>query len=142
MENGDNIGREGNTRDKPSAGNNHLNLIPPSILSGKREIYSEVITATASAVKVKIGGLEAAGRKLVTSQELSKFFKELEREGVGTRSIESKARKLVEEQSCKNLRRAGTRLKVGRNTNTNIVDKGEGNNEGVEKPRWELRLEY
>ena len=83
-----------------------------------------MITETASAVQAKIGTLKAVGRRLVMSQELGLFFKELEREGVGTRSLESKARKLVEEQVCKNLRR-GQGNKVGTDSN-NIVE-GEGN---------------
>ena len=101
-----------------------LPKVPPSTPSGKSYNYSEVVTETASAVQAKIGTLKAVRRRLVMSQELGLFFKELEREGVGTRSLESKARKLVEEQVCKNLRR-GQGNKVGTDSN-NIVE-GEGN---------------
>ena len=137
MERGGVNGLGGNTRGIPPAGTNHWEIPPPSIQSGKMINHSEAITATTSVVKVKIGGLKAVGKKLVSSQELCRFFRELEREGVGTRSVESKARKMVEEQCSKNPNRAGTRNKVGTSssTNTNIVDKGEGNNEGVEKSR-------
>ena len=66
-------------------------------------MLSDSITETTMVVSTKLGKLEAVDRRLVMCQELLRFFKELEGEGVGTRSLESKARKLVEERHCKNL---------------------------------------
>ena len=109
----------GNTCGSKPAGTNYQELPPPSTRRGEVVNCSEIVTATASAVKVKIGGLKAVGKKLVSSQELCRFFRELEREGVGTRSVESKARKMVEEQCSKNPNRAGTRNKVGTSLSTN-----------------------
>ena len=66
-------------------------------------MLSDRITETASVVHTKLGMLETVGKRLTVSQELLSFFKELEKEGVGTRSLESKAMMLVEERSCKNI---------------------------------------
>ena len=135
------MAREGRVADGrvggQNLGGNTTKLVPPSTPSGKTDNDSEIVTATASAVMVKIGRLEAVGKRLVVCQELGLFFKELEREGVGTRCIESKARKLTEEQSCKNLRREGSGIKVGTTTdnnklkrgNSDVVEKGKGKRE-------------
>ena len=66
-------------------------------------MLSDTVTETASAASTKLGRLEVAGRRLMVCQELLRFFKGLEREGVGTRSLESKARKIAEERCSKNL---------------------------------------
>ena len=72
------------------------------------EYVSDPITETANAVDTKLGTLKAVGKKLVVCQELLQFFKELGRAGVGTRSLESKAAKIVGERNSKNLIGGGT----------------------------------
>ena len=73
-------------------------------------------TETAKAVKVKIGILDGVGKKLTTCQELRRFFGELREGGVGTRAIESKAMKMVDEKEAKRLTKVGDfKTNKGRN---------------------------
>ena len=91
---------------------------PPSNLRGIMESDSDIKldTETARAVKVKIGILEVVGKKLTTCQELRRFFGDLREGGVGTRAIESKARKMVEEKVAKRLTKVGEiKINKGRN---------------------------
>ena len=81
-------------------------------------------TETAKAVKVKIGILDVVGKKLTTCQELRRFFGDLREGGVGTRVIESKARKMVEEKVAKRLTKVGE-LKVDNGRNNLRGDEGE-----------------
>ena len=81
-------------------------------------------TETAKAVKVKIGRLKVVGKSMTTCQELRRFFGGLREGGVGTRAVESKARKMVEEKVAKRLTKVGG-LKVDKGRN-NFEGEGEG----------------
>ena len=103
---------------------------------------SDQSTETAMAVDMKLGKLEETGKRLMVCQELNLFFKGLEKEGVGTGSLESKARKMVEERNSKNLGGESKPVKkvtfktnkTGRNNYNEIVrevDKDKNTNKGA-----------
>ena len=104
----------------------HLGHID-SRCSGKSSVISDKHSDTARAMRTKFSWLEAAGLRLVVCQELTKFFHDLEVEGVGTGVIEAKARKMVGEKDCKNLMTGGREERQGKKVKTGTnIDRVEG----------------